>query len=115
MGFCCLLTFHQIMFFSFESDGNDYYFFLPLVIHGLGVGLIMVPTILFVISSVPPHLGGAAAAVCLAIRYLGFTTSIGTQNFSSYLNRLDIKKHLENSCSAVTLFLKNTCSRAQLL
>ncbi|QBQ42094.1 efflux MFS transporter permease [Sphingobacterium psychroaquaticum] len=81
MGFCCLLTFHQIMFFSFESDGNDYYFFLPLVIHGLGVGLIMVPTILFVISSVPPHLGGAAAAVCLAIRYLGFTTSIGTQNF----------------------------------
>ncbi|MBD1429399.1 efflux MFS transporter permease [Sphingobacterium litopenaei] len=80
-GYISLLTFHQIMFFSFESDGNDYYFFIPLVIHGLGVGLIMVPTILFVISSVKTHFGVSAAAVCLAIRYLGYTTSIGLQNF----------------------------------
>lgn len=81
IGYCSLLLFHQIMFFSFESDGNDYYFYIPLVIHGLGVGLIMVPTILFVISSVKNHLGVSAAAVCLLIRYLGYTTSIGLQNF----------------------------------
>jgi hypothetical protein len=41
----------------------------------------MVPTILFCIASVPPQLGGSAAAVCLAIRYLGYTSSIGLQNF----------------------------------
>lgn len=80
-GYCALLAFHQIMFFSFESEGNDYYFWIPLVIHGLGVGLIMVPTILFVIASVRPHLAVSAAAVCLAIRYLGYTSSIGLQNF----------------------------------
>lgn len=80
-GFISLFIFHQVMFFSFENDGNDYYFFVPLVVHGLGVGLIMVPTILFVISSVKSHLGVSAAAVCLAIRYLGYTTSIGLQNF----------------------------------
>ena len=80
-GYCSLLLFHQIMFFSFENDGNDYYFYIPLVIHGLGVGLIMVPTILFVIASVETHYGVSAAAVCLAIRYLGYTSSIGLQNF----------------------------------
>lgn len=80
-GFLCLLTFHQIMFFSFESDGNEYYFYVPLVLHGVGVGLIMVPTILFVISSVKKHCGISAAAFCLAIRYLGYTSSIGLQNF----------------------------------
>lgn len=80
-GFCSLLVFHQFMFFSFDNDGNDYYFYIPLIIHGLGVGLIMVPTILFVISSVKPKFGLSAAAVCLAIRYLGYTSSIALQNF----------------------------------
>lgn len=80
-GYCSLLFFHQFMFFSFESDGNDYYFFIPLIVHGLGVGLIMVPTILFVISSVKAKYGISAAAICLAIRYLGYTSSIGLQNF----------------------------------
>ncbi|MCI0922034.1 MFS transporter [Sphingobacterium rhinopitheci] len=80
-GYCSLLLFHQIMFFSFESDGNDYYFYVPLIIHGIGVGLIMVPTILFVISSVKTKFGASAAAVCLAVRYLGYISSIGLQNF----------------------------------
>lgn len=81
IGFSSFLIFHQIMFFSFEKDGNDYYFYIPLIIHGLGVGLIMVPTILFVISSVKPLLGISAAAVCLCIRYLGYITSIAIMNF----------------------------------
>lgn len=81
VGYCCLLAFHQYMFFSFESEGNEDHFWLPLVLHGLGVGLIMVPTILFVIASVRPHLGASAAAACLAVRYLGYTSSIGLQNF----------------------------------
>jgi len=69
------------MFFSFEGQGNDAHFWIPLVLHGLGVGIIMVPTILFCITSVSPQLGASAAAVCLAIRYLGYTSSIGLQNF----------------------------------
>lgn len=81
VGYCCLLGFHQYMFFSFESEGNEDHFWLPLVLHGLGVGLIMVPTILFVIASVRPQLGASAAAACLAVRYLGYTSSIGLQNF----------------------------------
>lgn len=80
-GYSSLLLFHQFMFFSFESDGNDYYFFIPLTVHGFAVGLIMVPTILFVIASVKTKLGISAAAICLAIRYLGYTSSIALQNF----------------------------------
>lgn len=81
LGYCFLLTFHQIMFFSFESKGNDYYFWIPLCLHGIGVGLIMVPTILFTIASVKPHFAVSAAAICLAARYFGYTCSIGLQNF----------------------------------
>ncbi|MEJ5092252.1 beta-carotene 15,15'-monooxygenase [Sphingobacterium faecium] len=81
LGYCLLLAFHQIMFFSFESEGNDYNFWIPLCIHGIGVGLIMVPTILFTIASVKPHLAVSAAAICLSVRYLGYTSSIGLQNF----------------------------------
>ncbi|MEN5232286.1 hypothetical protein [Sphingobacterium faecium] len=81
LGYCLLLAFHQIMFFSFESEGNDYNFWIPLCIHGIGVGLIMVPTILFTIASVKPHLAVSAAAICLSVRYMGYTSSIGLQNF----------------------------------
>lgn len=81
LGFCSLLFFHQLMYFSFNGDGNEYYFYIPLVVHGLGVGLIMVPTILFVISSVKTNFGVSAAAICLAIRYIGYTSSIAFQNF----------------------------------
>lgn len=90
LGYCCLLLFHQVMFFSFDSDGNDYYYFIPLIVHGLGVGLIMVPTILFVISSVKSNFGISAAAVCLAVRFFGYTSSIGLQNF---FKLFEISKH----------------------
>lgn len=103
LGFISLLTFHQVMYFSFEGEGNDYYFWIPLVIHGLGVGLIMVPTILFVVTSVKPTLGVSAAAVCLAIRYLGYTTSIALQNFfklfENSIHKMVFSGHLEDGNS----------------
>lgn len=101
LGYCFLLSFHQVMFFSFESEGNDYYFWIPLWLHGFGVGLIMVPTILFTIASVKSHLAVSAAAVCLAIRYLGYTSSIGLQNFfklfDTHQHQLVFQDYLQRS------------------
>ncbi len=80
-GFLLLLAFHIRMYFLFDVQADEHNYFIPLFIQGLGVGLIMVPTIVYTISSVPPALGPSAAAVCLAVRYLGFCVSIGLINY----------------------------------
>jgi len=80
-GFLLLLVFHASMFFLFDVQADEYHYLLPLFIQGLGVGLIMVPTIIYSISSVPVSLGASASAACLAIRYLGFCVSIGIINY----------------------------------
>lgn len=80
-GFLCLLIFHVVMFFLFDIQADPHNYFIPLVLQGLGVGMIMVPTIIFSISSVNVLLGPSASGACLAIRYLGFCASIAIINF----------------------------------
>lgn len=80
-GFLLLLAFHIRMFFLFDVQADEYRYFIPLLVQGLGVGLIMVPTIVYTIASVPVSLGPSAAAVCLAVRYLGFCISTGIINY----------------------------------
>nr|WP_236023430.1 beta-carotene 15,15'-monooxygenase [Chitinophaga chungangae] len=80
-GFLLLLVFHVVMFFLFDVQADEFNYFIPLFIQGLGVGMIMVPTIIYAISSVPVSLGPSASAICLAVRYLGFCVSIGIINY----------------------------------
>lgn len=80
-GFLLLLAFYMRMFFLFDVQADEYNYFTPLFIQGLGVGMIMVPTIVYAISSVPVSLGASASAICLAVRYLGFCVSIGIINY----------------------------------
>jgi len=80
-GFLMLLIFHGLMYYSFDIQADEFNYYIPLFIQGLGVGLIMVPTIIFIISSVPAVIGPSAAATALAIRYLGFCVSIALINF----------------------------------
>lgn len=86
-GFILLLIFHSSMFFLFSTQANEHNYFIPLFVHGLGVGMIMVPTIVFTISSVHISMGPSAAGVCLAIRYLGFCISIGIMNYFELTGR----------------------------
>lgn len=80
-GFLLLLVFHVSMFYLFDSYADEFNYFIPLFIQGLGVGMIMVPSIIYAISSVAVSLGPSAAALCLAVRYLGFCTSIAIMNY----------------------------------
>ena len=86
-GFFFLLIFHVAMYFLFHVAANESYYFAPLFFQGLGVGMIMVPTIIYVIASVDIKLGASAAAICLAVRYLGFTISIALVNYFSLLRK----------------------------
>lgn len=80
-GFGLLLVFHVMMFFLLAIQANENNYFLPLFMQGLGIGLVMVPTIVFVISSVPVSSGPSASALCLAVRFLGFCISIAMINY----------------------------------
>ncbi|WP_228434565.1 efflux MFS transporter permease [Chryseobacterium indologenes] len=80
-GFLMLLAFHALMYYSFDIQANEFNYYIPLFVQGLGVGLLMVPTIIFIISSVPASIGPSAAATALAIRYLGFCISIALINY----------------------------------
>jgi len=86
-GFLFLMLFHSIMFFLFDTQANEDVFFIPLLLQGMGVGMIMVPTIIYIISSVPVHMAPSAAAAGLAIRYLGFVASIAVMNYFELYER----------------------------
>lgn len=74
-GFLSLFVYHFIMNREMAYFGNPYSYFLPLFLHGAGIGLLMVPVILYCISSVPYYLAPSAAALCLLVRFLGYSAS----------------------------------------
>lgn len=86
-GFSLLLAFHVLMFFLFDTEANADNFFTPLFLQGLGVGLLMVPTIVYALSAVPVSMGASAASFCLTIRYLGFCISIAIINYFELLQK----------------------------
>ena len=100
-GFIFLLAFQIIMFFYFDVQANEHNYFLPLFIQGLGVGIIMVPTIVFTISSVSKALGPSAAAVCLAVRYFGFCVSIALINYFELFGKSKHFNTFQDSLSVV--------------
>lgn len=98
-GFLLLLAFHVRMFFLFDVQADEQNYLIPLFIQGLGVGMIMVPTIVYSISSVPKSLGVSASAACLAIRYLGFCISIAIIN---YFELFEKSKHYNSFQDHIT-------------
>lgn len=99
-GFLFLFAFHIAMYFLFNIAVNERYFFAPLFAQGMGVGLIMVPTIIYSIASVDIKLGPSAAAFCLAMRYLGFTISMGLVNFFSLYRKQQHHNRFQDNITA---------------
>lgn len=86
-GFTLLLFYHVRMFFLFDTQGDEDHYYIPLIAQGLGVGVIMVPAIVYAISSVPAWMGASASAIGLTVRYLGFCSSIALMNFYELYSR----------------------------
>ncbi|WP_209390361.1 beta-carotene 15,15'-monooxygenase [Chryseobacterium sp. RR2-3-20] len=117
-GFTALLIYHLCMVQMLDNAGNERYYGIPLFAHGLGVGLIMVPTILFAISIVPYYLAPSAAAFCLIVRFLGYTvSSFLTKYFTVYNYNIHYSRFLDyisnnnqfynDKISGINLYLKN--------
>lgn len=80
-GFSLLLLYHGWMIFLFTTQANEDNFYIPLLIQGLGVGLLMTPSIIFMVSSVPERLSVTSAGMCLFMRCAGFYISLGLMNY----------------------------------
>ncbi|WP_158828250.1 MFS transporter [Mucilaginibacter lacusdianchii] len=115
-GFMLLLVFHLWMRFLFASQANPETYIIPLLIQGLGAGLLMTPLILFMVSSVPASLGGTASATGVFFRFTGFCSSIALINYfqlresSTHFNRFQ-----QELSEANPLFLQRVTAYRQLL
>lgn len=80
-GFFLLLIFHVWMWFLFSTQADAGTFIIPLIVQGIGAGMLMAPIIIFMISSVPAALAGSASAMGVFFRFLGFYSSIAIINY----------------------------------
>ncbi|AZA83188.1 beta-carotene 15,15'-monooxygenase [Chryseobacterium lactis] len=110
-GFLMLLLFHALMYYSFDVQADEFNYYIPLFLQGLGVGLIMVPTIIYIISSVPAYIGPSAAATALAVRYLGFCASIALINYFELFEKSRHYNAFQDHLSAVDPAVKNFLHR----
>lgn len=84
-GFLLMFVFHIWMSLLFTSQADQQAFIVPLIVHGVGAGLLMVPIILFMISAVPQQLAQAASGTGILVRFFSFGLSIACINlFSEY-------------------------------
>ena len=109
-GFLALLVFHAWMLFLFMTQVNESIFYVPLFLQGLGVGLIITPLVMFLITSVPEELSVSASGIGLFMRCFGFYLSIGLMNYyelyakSKHFNTFQDLISLQNIVSKETLF-----------
>jgi hypothetical protein len=106
-GFCLLFVFHINMYYLFDIEADEFNYFLPLFLQGMGVGFIMVPTIVYIISSVPVSLGPSAAAAALAIRYFGYATSIAIINYFELFRKSTHYNAFQDHLTRIDPMVKN--------
>lgn len=111
IGFALLLFYHVRMFFLFDTHGDEDTYYIPLLVQGLGAGLIMVPAIVYAISSVPAFMGASASAIGLAVRYLGFCSSIALMNFYELYSRGHHYSALQDVLTRTNPLMRQTLAR----
>lgn len=126
IGFSSLFCYHFLMNQLMFYYGNETSYFLPMLLHGIGIGLIMVPTILYCISSVSFYMAPSAAAFCLFVRYFGYSvsgvlvnyftlynTSTHKDRFLDYFQRAN-PMYVERFATLKTKLLKNGYNQATI-
>ena len=98
-GFALLLIFHVWMCFLFSTQADAPAFIIPLIVQGMGAGMLMAPIIFFMVSSVPAHLGNSASATGVFFRFLGFSGSIALTN---YFQLFEKSKHYNRFQDRIT-------------
>ena len=100
-GFLSLLIFHVWMWFLFSTQADAGIFIIPLVLQGMGAGLLMAPIIVFMISSVPAHLANSASALGVFFRFTSFCGSIAIINYFQLKHKTDHFNRFQDQLSGL--------------
>jgi DHA2 family multidrug resistance protein len=100
-GFLLLLVFHVWMSFLFSTQANAQSFIIPLIIQGMGAGMLMAPIIVFMVSSVPSALGGSASGMGVFFRFLGFSGSIALTNYFQLYRKSEHYNRFQDQLTSV--------------
>ena len=115
-GFLILLVFHIWMSFQFTTQVDTADLVLPLILQGMGAGMLMVPIILFLVSAAPAKFGNTGAAVGIFVRFVGFSSSIALINFFQlYGQRLHFDRFQDTTSSLNPLALQKLAVYQQAL
>jgi len=98
-GFIILLIFHVWMSYLFTTQVDTVDLIIPLILQGMGAGMLMVPIILFLVSASPPEFGNTGSAVGIFVRFLGFTTSMALINFFQLYGQQNHYNRLQDQLS----------------
>ncbi|RFS19072.1 MFS transporter [Chitinophaga silvatica] len=98
VGFFLLLVFHVSMYFLFAAEADQSTFIAPLIIQGLGAGMLLTPIVLFIISSVPESISASASTAGVFVRFAFFSLSTASINyFSLFFTRIHANSLSENT------------------
>lgn len=100
-GFAILLIFHVFMCFIFTTQVDESDLILPVVLQGLGAGMLMTPIILFLVSSSPAKYGSTGSAVGIFVRFSGFCSSIVLINYFQLYRQNDHLNRFQDQLSVL--------------
>jgi DHA2 family multidrug resistance protein len=80
-GYFLVLIYYIWMCFLLSSQGNASTYYFPLVLLGIGIGMLMASILYFIITAVPPALRDTSSALCALFRCVAFCTSVALINY----------------------------------
>lgn len=101
LGFVILLVFHVWMSYLFTTRVDTGDLIVPLILQGMGAGMLMVPIILFLVSSAPVKFGNTGSAVGIFMRFLGFSSSAALINFFQLYGQRNHYNRFQDQMSAL--------------
>ncbi|WP_316820666.1 MFS transporter [Pedobacter gandavensis] len=102
-GFTLLLVFFTMMRFLFATQADAETFILPLILQGLGAGMLMSPIVMFIVSAVPAQMGQSAASVGVFVRFSTFSLSLALINYFQLYFKGSHQDELRSGLSALDL------------
>lgn len=99
-GFCMMLVYHLWMYFIFTPDLSYEDLMFPMFFQGAASGMLFVPIMIFVLTSVPSSTGISGLIIAADARFIGILSSYaGFYNLQLYFNQLykeGFLRHLTN-------------------
>ncbi|MET1056031.1 MAG: MFS transporter [Pedobacter sp.] len=109
-GLLFVLLHHGWMIFMFSTQADESAFILPLLIQGIGTGLLLTPIIVFMVTTVPEELGPTAVATAVSFRFFSSLLSIALINYfqlfgaQTHTNRFDLSAETTLAQSRLNIY-----------